>query len=101
MKPSIAVVSLTAALTATAALAGDADVGRQLSQRRCAACHVTGPWRGDVLAAAPPFETIARSFPAEGGGLIVALRGPHRRMNFRPSQGEAEDIAAYIRSLAH
>ena len=101
MKPFIAVLSIAAVLSATAAFAGDAESGRQLAQSRCAACHVTGPWRADVFADAPPFEVIARKFPVEGAGLIVALRGPHQKMNFRPSQGEADDIAAYIHSLAH
>ena len=101
MRPSIAVLSLAAVLSATAAVAGDAEIGRRLAQSRCAVCHVTGPWRADVFADAPPFEVIARAFPDEGGGLIVALRGPHQKMNFRPSQSEADDIAAYIRSLAH
>jgi mono/diheme cytochrome c family protein len=101
MKPSISVLSLAGVLIATAAIAGDADAGRQLAEGRCAACHVTGPWRGDVFADAPPFEAIARKFPGEGADLIVALRGPHQKMNFRPSRGEADDIAAYIHSLAH
>jgi mono/diheme cytochrome c family protein len=100
MKPSISVLSLAGVLIATAAIAGDADAGRQLAEGRCAACHVTGPWRGDVFADAPPFEVIARKFPAEGADLIVVLRGPHKKMNFRPSRGEADDIAAYIHSLA-
>jgi mono/diheme cytochrome c family protein len=101
MRLSVYVLSLAAALVATAASAGDADTGRQLAQGRCAACHATGRWQGEVFADAPPFEVIARKFPADGAGLIVALRGPHQKMNFRPSQREADDIAAYIRSLAH
>jgi mono/diheme cytochrome c family protein len=101
MRPSISVLSLAAVLTATAAIAGDADAGRQLAQGRCGTCHVTGPWRADVFADAPPFEVIARKFPAGEANLIMTLRGPHEKMNFRPSQGEADDIAAYIRTLAH
>jgi mono/diheme cytochrome c family protein len=101
MKPSICVLTLAAALTVTSAVAGDADIGRQLAQSRCAACHATGRWQGEVFADAPPFQVIAQKFPAEGAGLIVALRGPHQKMNFRPSQREADDIAAYIRTLAH
>jgi mono/diheme cytochrome c family protein len=101
MRPSISVLSLALVLTATAAMAGDAVAGRQLAQSRCAACHATGRWQGEVFADAPPFVVIARKFPASQGSLIVALRGPHQKMNFRPSQGEADDIAAYIRSLEH
>lgn len=100
MKPSISVLSLAAVLTATTAIAGDADAGRLLAQSRCAACHATGRWQGEVFADAPPFAVIARKFPAGEAGLIISLRGPHQKMNFRPSQREADDIAAYIRSLA-
>jgi hypothetical protein len=32
--------------------------------------------------------------------LAHELRRPHRKMNFLPTPGEAEDIAEYIRSLA-
>jgi len=101
MKGSIWVLTLAAGLTATAAAAGDADAGRQLAQSRCAACHATGRWQGEVFADAPPFNVIARKFPAGDTDLIITLRGPHQKMNFRPSRGEADDIAAYIRSLAH
>jgi mono/diheme cytochrome c family protein len=101
VKPLIYVLSVAAVLIATAAIAGDAETGRQLAQSRCAVCHAIGRWQGEVFADAPPFQVIARKFPAGGGDLIVALRGPHQKMNFRPSQGEADDIAAYIHSLAH
>jgi mono/diheme cytochrome c family protein len=94
------VLGLAASCAATAALAGDADIGRQLAQSRCAACHTVGPFQRDEVADAPPFDAIARKLPADAGGLIVALRGPHQKMNFRPTQSEAEDIAEYIHSLA-
>ncbi len=100
MRPFIHALGVAGVLAATAAHAGDAEIGRQLAQSRCAPCHVVGEWRGDVFAQAPPFQTIARKFPADGADLIIALRGPHAKMNFRPSYGEAADIAAYIRSLA-
>ncbi len=81
--------------------AGDADIGRRLAQSRCAPCHVVGRPSDGELSAAPPFAVIARKFPAGSGSLIVALRGPHPKMNFSPTQREAEDIAEYIRTLAH
>jgi len=96
----VCILGLAALGAATAAQAGDVEAGRRLAQSRCAACHVVGNWRGDVLAAAPPFEAIARKFPVGTADLIVALRGPHRMMNFRPTQSEADDLAAYMRSLA-
>ncbi len=101
MRSSIYVFTLAAILSATSAIAGDAETGRQLAQARCAPCHATGRWQGEVFADAPPFAVIARRFPGGETDLLVALRGPHQKMNFRPSQNEARDIAAYIRSLAH
>ncbi len=101
MKLSIHVLSLAAACAVTAAHAGDAEVGRQLAQSQCAPCHRVGPFGRDEQADAPPFELIARKFPRDGASLIIALRGPHRKMNFSPSYPEADDIAEYIRSLAH
>jgi len=100
VKLSVYILSVVALCAATAARAGDAEAGRQLAQSRCAACHAVGHWQGDVVAAAPPFEVLARKFPGGTTDLIIALRGPHRMMNFRPTQSEADDIAAYIRSLA-
>ncbi len=99
MRPFIFLLSLAALVVATAVHAGDADAGRRLAQDRCAACHAIGRWQGEVFADAPPFAVIARTFTGSAD-LMVALRGPRHKMNFRPSQGEANDIAAYIRSLA-
>ena len=98
MKPSLYVAGLATVVAATAADAGDAQVGLRLAQSHCAVCHVVGQWRGDVLADAPPFAVIARKFP--GSDLVMAIRGPHQKMNFRPSQSDANDIAEYIHSLA-
>jgi mono/diheme cytochrome c family protein len=69
-------------------------------QVRCAACHQIGAVLRDEQAEAPPFGLVVQKFPADAAGLIIALRGPHEKMNLRPSPSEAEDIAAYIRSLA-
>jgi mono/diheme cytochrome c family protein len=100
VRPFVCVFSLAVALAPMIAHAGDAAVGRQLAQTRCGACHQIGANLRDEQADAPPFGLIAQKFAADAAGLIIALRGPHRKMNFRPSQGEAEDIAAYIHTLA-
>jgi mono/diheme cytochrome c family protein len=98
-KSLMSVVGLVALLIPMTADAGDTKHGAQLAQGRCAACHIVGRWQGDVFADAPPFEVIARKFSADGEDLIAILRRPHRKMNFRPSQSEADDIATYIRSM--
>jgi mono/diheme cytochrome c family protein len=91
---TIAFITIAAARSADA---GDARAGLQLAQRHCAVCHAVGRWQGEVFAEAPPFQLIARNHA--GADLTIALRGPHQKMNFRPSQDEANDIAEYIRSL--
>jgi mono/diheme cytochrome c family protein len=95
------VIAVTAACGITGAQAGDAEFGRQLAQSRCAACHAITAWQRDEVADAPPFAVIARKFSFDSGILIAALRGPHRKMNFRPTLKESADIAEYIRSIAH
>jgi mono/diheme cytochrome c family protein len=100
MRPFVYAFGLAVVLAPAVAQAGDAVVGRQLAQSRCAPCHQVGATVRDEQADAPPFGLIAQKFPADAAGLIMALRGPHQKMNFRPSQRDAEDIADYIRSLA-
>lgn len=98
MKRPMFLLLAAAACTVARAQAGDLKIGKRLAESRCAPCHVVGPWRGDVQAQAPPFAVIAQKFPS--AALVIGLRGPHDKMNFRPTQREAEDIAEYIRSLA-
>jgi mono/diheme cytochrome c family protein len=93
-------VATVATCAVASARAGDVEIGRRLAQSHCAPCHVVGVWRGDEQAQAPPFAVIAQKFPSNAA-LMLGLRGPHQKMNFRPTQREADDIAAYIRSLAH
>ncbi len=93
------VLTLAMTFAVTAVNAQDVQTGRRLAESRCAPCHTVGPWRRDELADAPPFEVLARKFP-DSASLVAALRGPHRKMNFRPTQAESENLAEYIRSLA-
>jgi mono/diheme cytochrome c family protein len=99
LKALLYALALVGTFAVTAENAEDVEIGRSLAQSRCAPCHMVGPSRRDELADAPPFEVIARKFP-DSASLVAALRGPHRKMNFRPTQAESENIAAYIRSLA-
>jgi cytochrome c len=99
VKQSIFLVAIAASYALASAQAADVENGRRLAQSRCAPCHVVGAWRGDEQAVAPPFAVIAQKFPSNTA-LILGLRGPHQKMNFRPTQSEADDIAKYIRSLA-
>jgi mono/diheme cytochrome c family protein len=104
MKPiTVLALSLAATGATTCASASGADIeaGRRLAQQRCAVCHiVTGSPRNDVVAEAPPFLVIGRKFGFDAEAIALNLVGPHARMNFALSRPEANDVAAYIQSLA-
>jgi mono/diheme cytochrome c family protein len=98
MKPIAVLVLL---LAATSAGAADIEAGRRLALGRCAACHiVTGSPRNDLVAEAPPFLVIGRKYGFDAEAIALNLVGPHARMNFALSRPEANDVAAYIRTLA-
>jgi len=86
-------------LAASSALGADAEAGRRLAQQECAACHIVGPSGRQEVAESPPFEVIGRKFGFNFDALVMAVSGPHRRMNFSPRRSESEDIAAYIATL--
>ena len=87
-------------LVVSCACGADADAGRRLAQLRCAACHIVDRSQRDEIADAPPFAVIGRKFDFNSDALIVALRGPHAKMNFSLTGRDADDIAAYIVTLA-
>ena len=93
-------VAISLLLAAPIALAADADNGKRLAETRCVPCHVVGSDRGREVADAPPFEAIARKFGLAPDVLAFHLLHPHPRMNVPLTRGEAEDIAAYIGTLA-
>jgi mono/diheme cytochrome c family protein len=85
---------------ASIALAADADNGKRLAEARCATCHVVGLVQRREIADAPPFETIARKFAVSPELLAFSILDPHPRMNEMLTRPEAQDIAAYINTLA-
>jgi mono/diheme cytochrome c family protein len=82
------------------AWAANADNGKRLAQSTCAACHVVAAGQRREVADAPPFASIAAKYASNAEMLASAILAPHPKMNFVPSRQEAEDLAAYIRSLA-
>ena len=82
------------------ALAADADNGRRLAEARCVTCHAVAPSPRREVAAAPPFDVIARKFEVQPETLAFAILDPHPRMNVVLTRREAQDIAAYINTLA-
>jgi mono/diheme cytochrome c family protein len=98
---SVFLAGLIAVGTATFASAADADKGAELSQRWCSACHVVDASQRRASTDATPFRTIARAPGYDREKLINFLRDPHGMMpNMALSRFEAEDIAAYIETLA-
>ena len=83
-----------------AAFGGDVERGKRLAQLRCAACHIIGPGPLNEVAESPPFEVIGRKWSFDADALVFALVGPHRKMNFGLTRPEADDVAAYIATLA-
>lgn len=87
---------------ATKADAADPDNGARIAQSRCAACHiVVAPNQQREVADAPPFEDIARKSDFDPDRLVFRLLEPHRKMNFALTRPEANDVAAYMGTLAH
>ena len=82
------------------AIAADADNGKRLAQQHCSACHIVEPGSRRELANSPPFDIIARKFGNAPELIAFAILDPHPRMNLTPSRRDAQDIAAYIATLA-
>jgi mono/diheme cytochrome c family protein len=84
----------------TAAVAADADNGRRLAEAQCATCHIVGLGQHRDVADAPPFRAIAQKFAISPELLAFSILEPHPRMNVTLTRREAQDIAAYINTLA-
>ena len=91
---------LPAMLAASGALAADADNGKRLAETRCATCHIVAPSERRVVTDAPPFEAIARKYASNPDTLAFSVMDPHPRMNVTLTRREAQDVAAYINTLA-
>jgi mono/diheme cytochrome c family protein len=92
---------LVSLVLATRADAADPDNGARIAQSRCAACHiVTAPNQRREVADAPPFEDIARKSDFNPDRLVFRLLEPHPKMNFALTRPEANDVAAYMGTLA-
>src|SRR5215510_13032719 len=91
---------LSQILVASSALAADAENGKRLAETRCVTCHIVAPSPRRDVTDAPPFEIIARKFASNPEALAFAMLDPHPRMNVTMTRREAQDLAAYINTLA-
>lgn len=97
------VVALTISTSSApeARAAGDAENGKNLAQRWCAACHVVSSEQRQASVAAPTFASIARRPGFDADKLAFFLLDPHPKMpNMSLSRREASDLAAYIATRA-
>ena len=95
-----AVAALALLICGTSAFAADAERGRQFARRVCSVCHVVAAGQRQGVPPAPPFRSIARSaqFRTKGAQLLWEKHGT--MPNFALTADEADDVAAYIKSLA-
>jgi mono/diheme cytochrome c family protein len=91
---------VTGICVASMALAADVDNGKRVAETRCVTCHIVTPGQRRDVTDAPPFEVIARKFAPSPESLAFSLLDPHPRMNVMLTRREAQDIAAYINTLA-
>jgi mono/diheme cytochrome c family protein len=97
----VGILCLIIPMTITAAAhAADADNGKRLVEARCVSCHSMGLRERRQLSEAPSFPTIASKLGSNSELLAYSLLDPHPRMNEPLTRREAQDIAAYIATLA-
>ena len=100
---SAVVFILAAGLSATPGSAEPADAahGEQLAKRWCAACHIVSADQTRGADNVPAFASIAKK-PGFGADQIARfLMDPHPKMpDMQLSRTEAQDLGAYIASLA-
>jgi len=84
----------------SSAFAADVERGRQFANRVCSVCHQISPNLPAGVPPAPPFASIAKSkqFRAKRAKSLWEAHGT--MPNLALTADEAEDLAAYIRSLA-
>jgi mono/diheme cytochrome c family protein len=85
---------------APGARAADADNGKRIVEARCVSCHSVATRQRREVADAPPLEAIAAKFGFNADVLAYSLLDPHPRMNEALTRREAQDVAAYISTLA-
>lgn len=87
--------------TGAPATAADAQRGREIAERWCAACHLVSPQQERAMDGVPSFGEIAGRGDLGGDRLEAFLASPHPPMpDMALTRAELGDLAAYIDSLA-
>ena len=94
--------ALLALIAADAAVAaGDAEQGKKLAKRWCAACHIVSPDQTRGADNVPAFAAIAKQPGFSADQIARFLMNPHPKMpDMQLTRTEATDLGAYIASLA-
>lgn len=86
---------------ATAQDLGDPVAGRRLAEAWCMECHAIGAKTVQGIRPGPDFASVANRPSTTPLSLNVFLRSSHDNMpNFILTRGQADDIVAYILTLA-
>jgi mono/diheme cytochrome c family protein len=95
------VAGLVLMVSSTSTFAAGIERGRQLARRSCSVCHVVVAGQKPGVPPAPAFRSIAKSpqFRAKGAKLLWEVHGT--MPNLALTGEEADDVAAYIKSLAN
>ncbi len=93
-------VACCALAVGTPAAAADADHGKDIARRWCAACHLVENGQTSATDQAPPFAYLAKTPDFDKNKLAFLLLLPHPNMpTVSLNQTEVADLADYIRSL--
>ncbi|MET4421074.1 cytochrome c [Bradyrhizobium barranii] len=84
----------------TPAAAADADHGKDIAKRWCAACHLVESGQKKASDQAPPFSTFAKMPDFDQNKLAFLLLAPHPNMpTLSLNRTEIADLADYVRTL--
>jgi len=94
-------IAASFAVPASASLAGNPSLGRQVATTICASCHqVVSGEKLDRPQSPPSFLDIAKMPSTTALSLKVFLRSSHAEMpNLIISNSDTDDVIAYILSL--
>lgn len=95
----IVIAGLALVICSTSTFAANAERGKQLARRSCSVCHVVAAGQSAGVPPAPAFRSIAKSrqFRAKGAKFLWEKHGT--MPNLALTADEADDMAAYIRTL--
>ena len=83
-----------------AAWASDPSEGEKLARRVCSTCHAVTAAGRSPMVEAPTFAALARSQAFRNNAVGLLFKSHDKMPNFAFTSEQAEDVLAYIRTLA-